>query len=252
GLTCGPEKTGPPLAWSMIVSLAVRRPAAEAVSLFLPTFRPVTRPSNRWVGRILNSPVMLWPRRRTVTFEALRPLGTRMATSASPPEITSARSEGTSMRGPGFSFAAWAAAGRATASAAATTATTSSVGRLRIAPRPCIEEGRPARTGRAERTAISIPLRGRACAASYDRRSHDFDGSEHELGGCFDRGFLGRRWPAGRDQGPRPGQDLQGRHRGRPGDRPERPRRRDLRLPWPVRGGLADDLADGLHVAATE
>src|SRR5438128_4667767 len=149
GLTCGPEKTGPPLAWSMIVSLAVRRPGAEAVSLFLPTFRPVTRPSNKWVGRILNSPVMLCPRRRTVTFEALRPLGRRMATSASPPEITSARSERTSMRGPGFSFAACAAAGRATANAAAPTATTSSVNRLRIAPRPCIEEGRPARTGRA-------------------------------------------------------------------------------------------------------
>src|SRR5947209_9124490 len=124
GLTCGPEKTGPPLAWSMIVSLAVRRPGAEAVSLFLPTFRPVTRPSNRWVGRILNSPVMLWPRRRTVTFEAFRPFGRRIATSASPPEITSARSERTSIRGPGLSFA-WAAAGRATASAAATTATTS-------------------------------------------------------------------------------------------------------------------------------
>src|SRR5438067_8207081 len=44
GWTCGPEKTGPPFAWSTSVWLA-RPPVAVAVSRLAPSCSPVTRPS---------------------------------------------------------------------------------------------------------------------------------------------------------------------------------------------------------------
>src|SRR4051794_21826322 len=74
GLTCGPEIAGPPFAWSTSVIRAVRRPGADALRTFEPTRRPVSSPSKRPFGRRAKLLVTSWPRRRTVTFEALRPL----------------------------------------------------------------------------------------------------------------------------------------------------------------------------------
>src|SRR5215212_9488508 len=44
GCTCGPENTGPPLGWLVIVSVPVFLPDA-AVRTLRPIFRPVTSPS---------------------------------------------------------------------------------------------------------------------------------------------------------------------------------------------------------------
>src|SRR5204862_8050169 len=84
-----------------------------------------------------------WPRRRTVTFDAFRPAGRLIATSASPPEITSARLDRTSMRGPGcWAFASELADVTAPIASAATVSAAVPTLRRRctcgtVAPRAC-------------------------------------------------------------------------------------------------------------------
>ena len=103
GVTCGPAKTGPPIGWLRIVICRpitisfsclllpwCRLGAGRATSTFLPTLRPVTSPSYWPFSRTANAFVMSFPFRVTFTAAASA-LPRSMATSASPPEIRSAR-----------------------------------------------------------------------------------------------------------------------------------------------------------------
>jgi hypothetical protein len=58
GWICGPEKTGPPFGWLVIVSAAPWPEGSSACRLLLPTARPVTRPSRRPFSRTANALVM--------------------------------------------------------------------------------------------------------------------------------------------------------------------------------------------------
>ncbi len=92
GCTCGPAITGPPIAWLVMVALAAVTPGELAVTTLAPSERPLTIPSMRPFGRSANA--LETSREPTVTFrrDASTPV---TATSASPPEIRSARLEST-------------------------------------------------------------------------------------------------------------------------------------------------------------
>src|SRR5436190_7337672 len=122
GWICGPEVTGPPMAWLTIVWLVEAPPGTVALSVLLPRLSPVTRPpSSPPVGS--SSSVMSMPLRRTCSSDAETPSGGATLISTSPPEIRSARLDTTSMAGV---VAAWAAAALAAAIAAIAIADTRS------------------------------------------------------------------------------------------------------------------------------
>src|SRR4051794_12597110 len=130
GLTCGPARTGPPPAWLTIVALAVRRlPRTRAVAFttLRPTRSPLTTPSKRPLARRAKLRVTLRLPTVTRTRFAFVPRGRRMATSASPPEIRSARFETTCT-------ASLPAASPVRGARSATTATAMAGNVLRIAP----------------------------------------------------------------------------------------------------------------------
>src|SRR4051794_3418179 len=58
GFTCGPERTGPPSGWFVIVIAAPRPDGSSACSVFVPSWRPVTRPSKRPFSRTAKAVVM--------------------------------------------------------------------------------------------------------------------------------------------------------------------------------------------------
>ena len=76
--------------------LAGRRSRRARSACWRPTFRPVTSPSKRPFGRSANALVTSTPSRSTRTVAGSRPGASRAATSASPPEIRSARFDRTS------------------------------------------------------------------------------------------------------------------------------------------------------------
>src|SRR3954468_8302330 len=138
GFTCGPARTGPPPAWLTIVALAVRRlPRTRTVALttLRPTRSLLTTPSKRPLARrgerrgARRAKLRVTLRLPTVprTRFAFAPRGRRMATSASPPEIRSARFETTCT-------ASLPAASPVRGARSATTATAMAGNVLRIAP----------------------------------------------------------------------------------------------------------------------
>src|SRR4051812_11694533 len=88
GWICGPEKTGPPFGGLVIVSRAAWTPAAATTGL-TPLRSPVSRPWHLPLGRTANA--LDTSRPFTVTRAADTPRGRSTCTSASPPEIRSAR-----------------------------------------------------------------------------------------------------------------------------------------------------------------
>ena len=72
-------------------------PGLRAVRMFLPTVRPVTSPEKLPSSRAANADVMSLPFRLTRTVAASVPAANFTATSASPPEMRSARFESTSI-----------------------------------------------------------------------------------------------------------------------------------------------------------
>ena len=61
GVTCGPEKTGPPIGWFVITIMRPAPPGVRAVRMFLPTTRPVTSPEKLPSSRAANADVMSLP-----------------------------------------------------------------------------------------------------------------------------------------------------------------------------------------------
>src|SRR3954452_246501 len=55
GCTCGPEKTGPPFGWLVIVTAAPRPEGSSACSSLRPSASPVTSPSKRPLSRTANA-----------------------------------------------------------------------------------------------------------------------------------------------------------------------------------------------------
>ena len=117
-LTCGPEKTGPPLGWSVMAMLRSIPLGRRAVRTLAPTASPVTVPTNAcadrsmpsmlWAGIPLNSPASrpapnspvtsLLPSLTRTVDGSTRP-GKNTATSAELPLTTSARVDSTRMTG---------------------------------------------------------------------------------------------------------------------------------------------------------
>src|SRR3954454_21354222 len=58
GLTCGPEKTGPPFGWFVIVIAAPLPDGSSAFSVLRPSASPDTRPSSRPFSRTAKPLVM--------------------------------------------------------------------------------------------------------------------------------------------------------------------------------------------------
>src|SRR5207302_5749886 len=91
GLICGPLTTGPPIAWLVTVMLDDAPLAVVAVSVFAPSFKPVSRPSYNPLGRTANWEVTVCVPRVILTSLGSVPAGRITATSARPPEMRSAR-----------------------------------------------------------------------------------------------------------------------------------------------------------------
>ena len=91
GWICGPENTGPPLGWLVTFRRATCLPPRSAVITVGPVSRPVTSPTVRPSARRANAaetsrtPAVTW------TAAVAAPSGMTISTSASPPEIMSAR-----------------------------------------------------------------------------------------------------------------------------------------------------------------
>src|SRR3954470_12923012 len=86
GWTCGPDSTGPPLAWFTIVTFAPRRlplrPRSVARRTVRPTRRPVTSPSTCPFWRTAKRRVTLRLPALTRSRDGLAPRGREIATSA--------------------------------------------------------------------------------------------------------------------------------------------------------------------------
>src|SRR3954466_14587296 len=120
GCTCGPANTGPPMGWLVIVRRA-RRPSGRAAVISLgPLASPVTSPVRRPPPASEKAAVTSRPSTSALTGVVAASSGRSMATSASPPEIRSARLDSTSMRrSPSAAFAV-PAADAATSTASST------------------------------------------------------------------------------------------------------------------------------------
>src|SRR5262249_17846355 len=93
GLACGPEKTGPPILWLLMLSVAPFFPPRSAVTTFGPSARPVTTPVTRPLARRANALDTSRDPTATCRVCADPPAGSTISTKASPPLIRSARLE---------------------------------------------------------------------------------------------------------------------------------------------------------------
>ena len=91
GWICGPENTGPPIGWLVTTRLARCLPPMSAKIAVRPTSRPVTRPMVRPSARRANAADTSRVPATTRSPCDGEPAGTTISTSASPPEIRSAR-----------------------------------------------------------------------------------------------------------------------------------------------------------------
>ena len=132
GCSCSPAKTGPLAGWFVIVRRAVLGPfvfdfgpvgTEWATTSLSPSTSPERRPLNVSSARSANALVTSLPFSVTVTLSSVNLCGKRTSTSASPPEIRSARFEST--RSPSSPcLGPFAFAGRAARSAVASAADT--------------------------------------------------------------------------------------------------------------------------------
>ena len=94
GWTCAPANTGPPIGWFVIVIRAPRPSSSVAVT----TLGPFSSPSISPTPSLPNLPVTSRSPTLTLNGTPLASGGRTICTSASPPEITSARLDSTSIR----------------------------------------------------------------------------------------------------------------------------------------------------------
>ena len=97
GWICSPENTGPPIGWFLMVISWPEPSGMRALRRLSPSARPVTSPAYWPFSRTAKLEVMSLPLSVTRTAAASVPGASRAATSASPPEIKSARLDSTSI-----------------------------------------------------------------------------------------------------------------------------------------------------------
>src|SRR6266850_2829587 len=127
GWTWKPANTGPPMGWLVTVIVAAEAPFALAESTLAPGASPATRPMKRPLARTANDEVTFRPPTSMRTLAASTPAGTTTSTSASPPEIRSARFDSTLISSVGGAAPAGVSAGGAMSIATAMRSDTTGV-----------------------------------------------------------------------------------------------------------------------------